>query len=388
MRTLTSTSLAALLGLGAVTTAVAPQIARAQISIGISVGFAPPPLPIYEQPPLPGYGYLWTPGFWNWDAGYRDYYWVPGTWVQPPRVGYLWTPGYWGFERGAYLFRQGYWGPTIGYYGGIDYGYGYTGRGYEGGYWRGGNLFYNRTVNNVRDVRTNFVYDRKVAVLGAGRVSFNGGSGGVQARPTPRELAVARGPRLSPTVNQTRQVQAARAMPGLRASVNHGAPAIAATPRPGVLQGPGVVTNARPGGAYSPPAAAPARRPPVMAPPQRDLATPTGVRPTPRQDQPLYPAPSHPAPDRRAPPTPQHVDGMSPRTPEADRKPPQGRPMNPRPVGAAPPEGTPANTHPAAQPAADRPAARPKEARPDANPPKTPPRTDPGKNDHKPDSPK
>jgi hypothetical protein len=30
--------------------------------IGISISFAPPELPIYEQPLCPGDGYLWTPG--------------------------------------------------------------------------------------------------------------------------------------------------------------------------------------------------------------------------------------------------------------------------------------------------------------------------------------
>ena len=46
---------------------------------------APPALPVYEQPPLPAPGYLWTPGYWSYgDAGY---FWVPGVWVQPPSAG-------------------------------------------------------------------------------------------------------------------------------------------------------------------------------------------------------------------------------------------------------------------------------------------------------------
>ena len=32
--------------------------------VGISVSFGPPPLPIYEQPIIPGDGYIWTPGYW------------------------------------------------------------------------------------------------------------------------------------------------------------------------------------------------------------------------------------------------------------------------------------------------------------------------------------
>ncbi len=30
----------------------------------ISVGIAPPALPVYTQPICPGDGYLWTPGYW------------------------------------------------------------------------------------------------------------------------------------------------------------------------------------------------------------------------------------------------------------------------------------------------------------------------------------
>ena len=66
----------------------------AQIGVGIVVNFAPPPLPVYEQPLCPGEGYLWTPGFWAYGDDFDDYYWVPGTWVLAPEIGFLWTPGY------------------------------------------------------------------------------------------------------------------------------------------------------------------------------------------------------------------------------------------------------------------------------------------------------
>ena len=52
---------------------------QAHAGVFISVGFAPPVLPVYVQPPLPAPGYIWTPGYWAYgDAGY---YWVPGVWV-------------------------------------------------------------------------------------------------------------------------------------------------------------------------------------------------------------------------------------------------------------------------------------------------------------------
>ena len=54
----------------------------------ISVGFAPPPLPVMvlaDQPPCPVAGWLWTPGYWAY--GPDGYYWVPGTWVPAPQPG-------------------------------------------------------------------------------------------------------------------------------------------------------------------------------------------------------------------------------------------------------------------------------------------------------------
>ena len=87
-------------------------MAQAQIGVAINIHIAPPALPVYEQPPLPAPGYLWTPGYWSYgDAGY---FWVPGVWVQPPSAGLLWTPGYWGYEGGVYGWRAGYWGPHVG----------------------------------------------------------------------------------------------------------------------------------------------------------------------------------------------------------------------------------------------------------------------------------
>src|SRR5581483_3278218 len=91
----------------------------------------PPALPTYDQPPCPGQGHIWTPGYWNYDSG-QGYYWVPGAWVLAPFTGALWTPGWWGYNSGRYGWHRGYWGRHVGYYGGIDYGHGYVGHGYEG----------------------------------------------------------------------------------------------------------------------------------------------------------------------------------------------------------------------------------------------------------------
>src|SRR5215469_8814731 len=70
----------------------AVSFASVDVSIGISVNTPPPALPVYEQPVIPGPGYIWVPGYWAW--GPAGYYWVPGVWEMPPAVGMLWTPGY------------------------------------------------------------------------------------------------------------------------------------------------------------------------------------------------------------------------------------------------------------------------------------------------------
>jgi hypothetical protein len=109
--------------------------AFADFGIGITVDLAPPPLPVYDQPPLPEPGYMWTPGYWAWAP--EGYYWVPGTWVQPPQPGLLWTPPWWGWADGRYAWHGGYWGTHVGFYGGVNYGFGYGGDGYHGGRWDG-----------------------------------------------------------------------------------------------------------------------------------------------------------------------------------------------------------------------------------------------------------
>src|SRR6267142_496308 len=130
--------------------------------VRISVEFGPPALPVYEQPLCPGDGYIWTPGYWAWDDDVEDYYWVPGTWIRAPRVGYLWTPAWWGWGGEGYIFHEGYWGPQIGFYGGVNYGFGYFGEGYEGGRWDNGRFFYNRAVNNVNVTNIHNVYNTTV----------------------------------------------------------------------------------------------------------------------------------------------------------------------------------------------------------------------------------
>jgi len=204
---------------------------------------APPPLPIYAQPIIPGPGYIWIPGYWAW--GPQGYYWTPGTWVMPPAVGLLWTPGYWAWANGIYIWNAGYWGPHVGYYGGINYGYGYTGDGYFGGRWDNGTFFYNRSVNNFGGRHIADVYNEPVHATNGTRASFYGGQHGTHAQPTAEARSAAQESHVNPTPLQTQHEQAAAGTRALRATVNHGRPAIAATPRPAIFTGRGMV-GARP----------------------------------------------------------------------------------------------------------------------------------------------
>jgi hypothetical protein len=216
-----------------------PVTSEAQV---ICTGNATPPpeLPVYEQPPIPAPGYIWTPGYWG--GGPSGYFWVPGTWVQPPTVGLLWTPGYWGWRDGIYVWNACYWGPHIGFYGGVNYGFGYVGVGFEGGRWNNGVFVYNRTVNNFGTVAITNVYEKTVVVApGASRVSFNGGSGGITARPTPEEEAAAHEQHVAANPAQLGQERTAGNNRALLASENHGQPAVAATSKPGEFTGKGVV---------------------------------------------------------------------------------------------------------------------------------------------------
>jgi hypothetical protein len=200
-------------------------------AVYVSVAIAPPLLPVYEQPLIPGPGYIWTPGYWAW--GPDGFYWVPGTWVLAPFVGGLWTPGYWGWSDGLYFWHPGYWGRHVGFYGGINYGFGYAGFGYQGGYWDRGFFRYNRAVNNVNVTNITNTYNTTVVNNApARRVSYNGGSGGVIAQPTPRDRIAARETHTPLLPVQARHELAASSNRALLASVNNGHPAVAATPRP------------------------------------------------------------------------------------------------------------------------------------------------------------
>ncbi len=310
-----------------------PAISEAQI---VSIAIAPPELPVYVQPPIPEPGYIWSPGYWAY--GPDSYFWVPGTWVQPPSVGLLWTPGYWGWRNGLYEWNAGYWGPHIGFYGGVNYGYGYGGVGYEGGYWRNGVFAYNRSVNNFGGVTISNVYNTTVVVNSSvTRVSFNGGDGGTTAQPTQQEQAASQEQHVAATSAQTQHQQIASTNKALLASTNHGQPSIAATAKPGEFSGKGVVA-ARP----APPSAAalPGTKPNGVAPVSANPAAPRALR--------------NNVPAGKGQAT-LNTGTLSKQSPNAEAKPPVAaetpklsKPIPSTHVATAPPRTGPAAPHPAA----------------------------------------
>ena len=303
----------------------------------------PPALPDYQQPPDPGDGYEWTPGYWNYASA--GYYWVPGVWVQAPYVGALWTPPYWGWVGGHYGFFHGYWGPHIGFYGGVNYGFGYVGVGYQGGYWNHDHFFYNRAVNNINVSVVHNVYNYRVVVNNNVRVSFNGGPGGLRIRPRPAELVAFREPHAPPMSTQIAIERSAVANRAQFAAVNHGRPANFVAERP-VVADRDVHPVAAPAARFEAPrqeAPRPEVRPNTPAPravepgrgePSRPAPVPHEMeRPASRQEVAPRPAPrqeQRPAPRPEARPAP-HAEparpAQHPQPKPEEKKPEERRPQ-------------------------------------------------------------
>jgi hypothetical protein len=255
---------------------LSPAGVASAIDLDMRAADAPPPLLIDEQPPCAEEGYLWTPGYWAWGGGYH---WVAGTWVRPPHVGVLWTPGYWEFAGPFYVFHPGYWGPHIGFYGGINYGFGYGGVGFLGGRWVGNSFAYNRTVNNLDASVIHNTYRETVSNNAVrSRVSYNGGSGGTTAAASAQERAAAAEPHLPPTTSQRQVMLRAAANPPPATLVKR-ISTTSSAPRP--ARAHGTVAPAAPAPTRAPANAATARNTP--APPEgaeeRPAAAKTGAKP-------------------------------------------------------------------------------------------------------------
>jgi hypothetical protein len=114
---------------------------------------APPAPPSYgyDRTPMPGPGYYWVDGFWNYRGG--RYGWTRGYWMRPPYAGGYWVAprytggryfgGFWGGgpNRGYVRYAQGYrpgFSAGFAYRGGgggvvINRGYSGGNRAYQGG---------------------------------------------------------------------------------------------------------------------------------------------------------------------------------------------------------------------------------------------------------------
>jgi hypothetical protein len=389
MRMIRSSVLALMLSAAPAAIFVVP--ANAQVSVDIRVDVAPPPLPYYEQPVIPADGYLWVPGYWAWDPVAVDYYWVPGTWVEPPQRDLLWTPSYWGWNEGRYAFYPGYWGHEVGFYGGVDYGYGYNGDGYYGGRWNNGAFFYNRTVNNVESVHITNIYNETVVVHNnSTRVSFNGGNGGIALRPTPQQEAFGRERHVEATTVQRQQVETASRDRSLFSKQNHGEPAIAATPRAGVFQGAGVVRGSRtpvatrPGNEPLPNGARLGAERPGVEPnreaPRPDARPGSAEAPRPNEPRPgdiNREAPKEPPKVEEPPREPSRPAQEPPRAEPPRAEPPRAEPPRAEPPRAEPPRAEPPRAEPPRVEEPQRQPPRAEEPRPpvqQARPPQQPPR--------------
>jgi len=81
----------------------APGGAQARTDFSITVG---PPAPIYEPVPPPRPGWVWAPGYWDWN-GHR-HVWHRGYW-QHERYGYRWEPHHWAQHGDHWTLEHGRW---------------------------------------------------------------------------------------------------------------------------------------------------------------------------------------------------------------------------------------------------------------------------------------
>ena len=133
-----------------------------------------------------------------------------------------------GDSGGFYAWHPGYWGPHVGFYGGVNYGFGYGGIGFYGGEWRGGAFAYNSAVANFGGVHVTNVYvDRTIVerntIVNQNHVSFNGGTG-ISTRPSPMEMQAEHENHFQPTANQMQHETFAGQDRSQLASINHGTP--------------------------------------------------------------------------------------------------------------------------------------------------------------------
>jgi hypothetical protein len=273
--------------------------ASSYAGVFISINFAPPILPVYEQPPCPEPNLMWTPGYWAY--GDEGYFWVPGAWVPAPFEGGLWTPGYWGWNAG------------------VNYGGGFLGVGFAGGEWRGGVFAYNTAVMHVNTTVIHNTYVNETIVhnttiVNNNHVAYSGGPGGIQHQPTAEERVAEHETHTPPTSFQAQHVQSAQSNKMSYAKANGGHPTMLAASKPlAVEQRPAPPRPAIT--ASNPRAATPGNlaRPATAGAPQNNAVRPSTAATTPRPNYsttaprtntPEYKAPAKENNTYKAPPPP------------------------------------------------------------------------------------
>jgi hypothetical protein len=90
----------------AATTAIfMPEVAFARTSVDIVIGTQPPP-PRYEVVPVAREGFVWIPGYWNWDG--RRHVWAEGYWERA-HLGQVYVQPQWLHDRYGWHLSRGGW---------------------------------------------------------------------------------------------------------------------------------------------------------------------------------------------------------------------------------------------------------------------------------------
>lgn len=84
---------------------LAPIPGQAASNVDIQLNFGPPP-PRYEVVPAPRAGYVWTPGYWDYDR--HQHTWRGGHWERE-RHGQHWVNGGWEERDGRWHLHRGHW---------------------------------------------------------------------------------------------------------------------------------------------------------------------------------------------------------------------------------------------------------------------------------------
>jgi hypothetical protein len=102
----TTLALATMITVGAAAWLPLPSMAQTGFNVVIN---SAPPAPRFESVPAPRRGYVWAPGYWNWEG--NRHIWLAGHW-EPERNGYQYQSGGWIRDGGGYRLRSGGWQPA------------------------------------------------------------------------------------------------------------------------------------------------------------------------------------------------------------------------------------------------------------------------------------